>query len=87
MTFTYDDFRKNYLQGSALMPTTPLDLLSTIDQVKFERDLDERDVEKRIRTTFNELEKRLGGKYFSEFERVQTRAKEIGSFVFPPYKM
>lgn len=87
MTFTYDDFRKNYLQGSALMPTTPLNMLSTIDQVKFERDLDERDVEKRIRTTFNELEKRLGGKYFSEFERVQTRAKEIGSFVFPPYKM
>ena len=87
MTFTYDDFRKNYLQGSALMPTTPLDLLSTIDQVKFERDLDERDVEKRIRTTFNELEKRLGRKYFSDFERVQTRAKEIGSFVFPPYKM
>lgn len=87
MTFTYDDFRKNYLQGSALMPTAPLDLLSTIDQTKFEKDLDDRDVEKRIRTTFNELEKRLGVRYFSEFERVQTRAKEIGSFVFPPYKM
>lgn len=87
MEFTYDDFRKNYLQGSALMPTTPLDLLSTIDQVKFEKEMDDRNVEKRIRTTFNELEKRLGVKYFSEFERVQTRAKEIGSFVFPPYKI
>ena len=87
MTFTYEDFRKNYLQGSALMPTAPLDLLSTIDQVKFEKEMDERKVERRIRETFNELEKRLGGKYFSEFERVQTRAKEIGSFVFPPYKM
>ncbi len=87
MTFTYDDFRKNYLQSSVLMPTTPLNLLSTIDQVKFEKELDEWKVEKRIRTTFNELEKRLGVKYFSEFERVQTRAKEIGSFVFPPYKM
>lgn len=87
MEFTYDDFRKNYLQGSALVPTAPLDLLSTIDQVKYEKELEDRKVEKRIRTTFDELEKRLGVKYFSEFERVQTRAKEIGSFVFPPYKM
>ena len=87
MEFTYDDFRKNYLQGSTLMPTTPLDLLSTIDQVKFEEEMDNRKVERRIRTTFNELEKRLGVRYFSEFERVQTRAKEISSFVFPPYKM
>ena len=87
MVFTYDDFRDHYLQGGALMPTVPLNLLTTIDQVKFERAMEKQGIEKRIRTTFNELESRLGGNYFSEFERVQTRAKEYGAFVFPAYKM
>lgn len=87
MVFTYDDFRDHYLQGGALMPTVPLNLLTTIDQVKFERAMEKQEIEKRIRTTFNELESRLGGNYFSEFERVQTRAKEYGAFVFPAYKM
>lgn len=87
MEFTYDDFRYNYLQGSALMPTAPLDFLFTVDHMKFERVMGENKIERRIRTTFNELESRLGDKYFSEFERVQTKAKEFGAFVFPAYKM
>lgn len=87
MVFTYDDFRDNYLQGAALMPTAPLNPLSIVDQVKLSRVIDRDKINARVRTTFNELEKRMGGDYFAEFERVQTRAKEYGSFVFPAYKI
>lgn len=87
MVFTYDDFRDNYLQSAALMPMTPLNPLSIVDQAKLSRVIDRDKINARVRTTFNELEKRMGGDYFAEFERVQTRAKEYGSFVFPAYKI
>lgn len=87
MEFTYDDFRDNYLHSAALMPVAPLNPLSVIDEAKLSKVIDKDKINARVRTTFNELEKRMGGEYFAEFERVQTRAKEYGSFVFPAYKI
>lgn len=87
MEFTYDDFRDNYLHSASLMPVAPLNPLSIIDEVKLSKVIDKDKINARVRTTFNELEKRMGGEYFAEFERVQTRAKEYGSFVFPAYKI
>lgn len=87
MVFTYDDFRDNYLHSAALMPVAPLNPLSVVDEAKLSKVIDENKVNARIRRTFDELEKRMGGDYFAEFERVQIRAKEYGSFVFPAYKI
>ena len=71
----------------ALIPVAPLNPLSVIDEAKLSKVIDKDKINARVRTTFNELEKRMGGEYFAEFERVQTRAKEYGSFVFPAYKI
>lgn len=87
MIFSYDDFRANYLHSDALMPLSPLKPLEIIDKGKYDKALDEWGIERRIRKTFDELEQRLGSKYFSEFERVQTKVKEYGSFMFPLYKI
>lgn len=87
MVFTYDDFRDNYLHSAALMPIAPLNPLSIIDQVKFSKAIDESKVNKRIRDTFSALEKRMGENYFEEFDRVQTRTKDYGTFAFPPYQL
>lgn len=87
MKFSYDDFRANYLHSDALMPLSPLKPLDIIDMGKYDKALDEWGIEKRIRNTFDELERRLGSNYFSEFERVQTKVKEYGAFMFPLYKI
>ncbi|MBO4587487.1 MAG: hypothetical protein J5711_01110 [Bacteroidales bacterium] len=87
MKFSYDDFRENYLHSDALMPLSPLKPLEIIDMGKYDKALDDWGIERRIRKTFDELERRLGSKYFSEFERVQTKVKEYGSFMFPLYKI
>lgn len=86
MHFSYDDFRENYLHDEKLMPMAPLNPLSIIDKGKYGKAMNNWDIEKRIRDTFNELEKRLGKNYFSEFERVQAKVKEYGAYVFPLYK-
>lgn len=87
MDFTYDDFRDNYLHSASLMPVKPLVPLDIIDGAKLSKYIDKDNINARVRTTFNELEKRMGGEYFAEFERVQTHAKEYGSYVFPAYKI
>ena len=87
MDFTYDDFRENYLHSSALIPVAPLNPLSIVDEVKLSRVIDKDKINARVRMTFNELEKRMGGDYFAEFERVQTIVKEYGALVFPAYKI
>lgn len=87
MDFTYDDFRDNYLHSAALIPVAPLNPLSIVDEVKLSRVVDRDKINARVRMTFNELEKRMGGDYFAEFERVQTIVKEYGALVFPAYKI
>lgn len=87
MEFTYDDFRDNYLLGPALMPKEPLKPWSVVDEAKLSQVIDKNNINARIRRTFNELEIRMGGEYFAEFERVQTSVKEYGTFVFPAYKI
>lgn len=87
MEFTYDDFIKNYLHSEVLKPIAPLRPVEILDQVTFSEALESYGIDKRIRNTFSELERRMGEEYFSKFERVQTRASEIGALVFPPYKM
>lgn len=69
------------------MPMKPLVPLDIVDEAKLSKVIDENKINARIRRTFDELEKRMGGDYFAEFERVQIRAKEYGSFVFPAYKI
>lgn len=86
MEFTYDDFRNNYLHSAELMPIAPLNPMQNVDRAKLSDAIEGYDVNKRIKRTFDEFKKRLGSEYFDEFERVQTRAKEYGAFVFPPYK-
>ena len=58
MEFTYDDFRDNYLHSAALMPVAPLNPLSVIDEAKLSKVIDKDKINARVRTTFNELEKR-----------------------------
>lgn len=87
MEFTYQDFLDNYLYSATLVPERWLTPITFLDQRKFGQVLADKKVEKRIRTTFNELEARLGKNYFLQFEPVQTRAKEYGYQVFPAYKM
>ena len=70
MDFTYDDFRENYLHSSALIPVAPLNPLSIVDEVKLSRVIDKDKINARVRMTFNELEKRMGGDYFAEFENI-----------------
>ena len=87
MAFTYEDFLEHYLHSAALMPPGPLYPLCVADATKLNEAIDENGVNARIRRTFNELEKRMGGEYFAAFERVQTCAKDYGAMVFPAYKM
>lgn len=87
MVFAYDDFRENYLLGSALMPKKPLEPWCIIDEAKLSKVIDKDNINARVRRTFNALEVRMGGEYFAEFERVQTSVKDYGAFVFPAYKI
>lgn len=86
MEFNYEDFRTNYLYCAELMPSAPLNPMTIIDPEKFGNAIDERGIDTRIRNTFTALENRMGGEYFSKFERVQTRSKEYGALAFPAYK-
>lgn len=87
MTFTYDDFIANYFSSEAMNPSPIYLPVEILDHVKFSKVLADYGIDKRIRTTYEELAKRMGDEYYSKFERVQTRASEIGSLVFPAYKM
>lgn len=87
MTFTYEEFVDKYLYSDAMKPTHLYKPVEILDQVSFSEALADYGIDERIRITHKELGKRMGEEYYSKFERVQTRATEIGSLVFPAYKM
>lgn len=87
MSFTYDDFIANYIHSEAMRPINLYKPVEILDYVSFSEALADYGIDERIRKTHKELGKRMGEEYYSKFERVQTRATEIGSLVFPAYKM
>ena len=87
MVFTYEDFKEKYLYNPKMMPRKPLDPVSILDFTKYGKAISEYRIDKRIRTAFSALEKRMGKLYFNRFESVQTRVKDYSTDYFPAYKL
>ena len=85
MEFTYQDFLDNYYDNPSLKPTTPLEPHRCIDRGKFPES--EEAINKKIETTKKALEQRMGGEYFSKYDRARTLSLGYASTVFPAYSM
>lgn len=85
MEFTYQDFLDNYYDNPSLKPTTPLEPQRCIDRGKFPES--EEAINKKIETTKKALEQRMGGEYFSKYDRARTLSLGYASTVFPAYSM
>jgi hypothetical protein len=85
MEFTYEDFLNNFYGTSLLIPTTPLEPHRCIDRGRFP--VSEEAISKRIETTKNALEQRMGGEYFSKYDRARTLSLGYANTVFPAYSM
>jgi len=85
MEFTYQDFLDNYYDNPSLKPTTPLEPHRCIDRGNFPES--EEAINKKIETTKKALEQRMGGEYFSKYDRARTLSLGYASTVFPAYSM
>lgn len=85
MEFTYKDFLDHYYGKSFLLPQRPLEPKRCIDQSLFPET--DAEIEKKIKRTKTALEERMGGEYFSKFDRAKTLSTEYAKTVFPAYNM
>lgn len=85
MEFTYQDFLDHYYDSKALKPSGPLEPWKCIDQGRFPES--EEEIGKKISRTKNALEERMGGEYFSKYDRARTLSLGYANTVFPAYSM
>ena len=85
MEFTYQDFLDNYYGTPLLLPIAPLEPKRCIDQGKFP--VTEEEINFKIKTTKDALTERMGGEYFSKFDRARTLSLGYANSVFPAYRM